>query len=220
MLIESVPQAAMMLVTSEAAHRFCNAWSDAAGLERCYEPKLNEQGETKLVAKENYFLLNGYRLPTDGEWELACRAGTETSRYFGSSADPLTRYAWTWESKASFELASNRTVILSQRVAQLIPNRWGLFDMYGNATELAELGIDPPRAEQERSSAVVDDTLTKEVPPGPGWPLIRGVSLTQPGMSYAHSHCRTNSIGGIYNRDFGIRVVRTLSDDVAHGSKP
>jgi formylglycine-generating enzyme required for sulfatase activity len=217
MLIESVPQAAMMRVTKEAAHRFCNAWSDAAGLERCYEPKVNDQGKTQLVPKANYFLLNGYRLPTDGEWELACRAGTGTSRYFGSSAEYLTRYAWTLERKASFELASNRTVVLSQRVAQLVPNRWGMFDLYGNAAELCEMGNGPPKAVQERSSAVVEDALAEEVPPGPGWPLIRGVSLTQPGLPYAHSHCRTNSIAGVYNRDFGIRVVRTLPDDVARG---
>ncbi|MDX1930402.1 MAG: protein kinase [Pirellulaceae bacterium] len=220
MLIESVPQAAMMLVTKEAAHRFCNAWSDAAGLDRCYEPKVNDQGKTQLVPKENYFLLNGYRLPTDGEWELACRAGTETSRYFGNSAEHLTRYAWTLERKASFELASNRTVVLSQRVAQLIPNRWGIFDLYGNATELCEMGNGPPQAIQERSSEVVEDALAEEDPPGPGWPLIRGVSLTQAGMPYAHSHCRTNSIGGVYNRDFGIRVVRTLPDSPAFGDKP
>lgn len=219
MLIESVPQAAMMLVTKEAAHRFCNAWSDAAGLERCYELKVNDQGKTQLVPKANYFLLNGYRLPTDGEWELACRAGTDTSRYFGNSAEHLTRYAWTWERKATFERASNQTAILSQRVAQLIPNRWGMFDLYGNATELCEMGNGPSKAVQERSSVVVEDALAEQVPPGPGWPLIRGVSLMQAGVSYAHSHCRTSSIGGVYNRDFGIRVVRTLPD-AARGDKP
>ena len=214
MLTESASDAAMMTLTIEAARRFCNSWSNAAGFDCCYEPKTDELGETKLEPKENFCMLNGYRLPTDGEWEMVCRAGSETSRYFGNASEPIAQYAWTWERKSLFALSPNRTVILSQRVSQLLPNRWGLFDMYGNATELCELGVAPTDSHIE----VLDD-LEKGPGMGPGWPLIRGASLTMPGVDYGHSHCRSNIIGGTYGREFGMRVVRTLSDSGINQAK-
>ena len=69
--------------------------------------------------------LLGYRLPSDGEWEYACRAGAITSRYYGLSEPLLVEYAWT------FANGKNRT----WPVGCLKPNDWGLFDMLGNACE-------------------------------------------------------------------------------------
>ena len=76
-----------------------------------------------MKTKDKYLELSGYRLPTEAEWEFACRAGTVTSRYYGLTDTLLDRYAW-YEANGQ-----NRT----WPVGSLKPNDFGLFDMHGNA---------------------------------------------------------------------------------------
>lgn len=66
-----------------------------------------------------------YRLPTEAEWEYACRAGTNTVYYFGNDAVQLEKYAW-------FGVNSGEKF---QKVGQKLPNAWGLYDMLGNLME-------------------------------------------------------------------------------------
>ncbi len=74
-----------------------------------------------LSAKTGEF----YRLPTEAEWEYACRAGTTTPYFFGSDASQLGDYAWySANSKGKY-----------QKVATKKPNPWGLYDIAGNVME-------------------------------------------------------------------------------------
>jgi len=66
-----------------------------------------------------------YRLPTEAEWEYASRAGATTPYYFGTDPNLLTKYAW-------FQKNSTNKY---QKVAQKLPNAWGLYDMLGNLME-------------------------------------------------------------------------------------
>jgi formylglycine-generating enzyme required for sulfatase activity len=82
-----------------------------------------------LSAKTGRF----YRLPTEAEWEYACRAGTTTTFFFGEDASQLPQYAW-FEQNSDFKY---------QKVAKKKPNPWGLYDMYGNVTEWVLDQYDP-----------------------------------------------------------------------------
>ncbi|MDI6450929.1 SUMF1/EgtB/PvdO family nonheme iron enzyme [Anaerobaca lacustris] len=94
---------------------YCNDRSMAEGLEPCYDEQTWECN----------FDANGYRLPTEAEWEYACRAETVTQYSFGNDPRALGDHAWFAENSGS------RT----QPVGQKKPNRWGLFDMHGNVAE-------------------------------------------------------------------------------------
>ncbi len=110
------PRTPVTEVSWKDAVRFCNLLSEAAGLTPCYSTGDDPDGQDVVCDWET----DGYRLPSEAEWEYACRAGTSGARY-----GELDEIAWYRENSGG-EVRD---------VATKAPNPWGLHDMIGNVWE-------------------------------------------------------------------------------------
>lgn len=104
-----------------------------------------------------------YRLPTEAEWEYACRGGSAAAYCYGNDEAPLGEYAWFWNN------ANDRY----QHVALKKPNAFGLFDMHGNVAEWV-LDTYAPYPEPKDGAAVSENPLT--LVPGKNGHVVRGGS--------------------------------------------
>jgi formylglycine-generating enzyme required for sulfatase activity len=123
------PDGPMISLTWYLAAQYCRWLSEMELVpekQMCYpsiaEIERSKDGVTPLKLPPDYLKRTGYRLPTEAEWEYACRAGAVTSRCYGSDERLLDRYAWY------FTNAAER----NWPVGGKLPNDFGLFDMHGN----------------------------------------------------------------------------------------
>jgi formylglycine-generating enzyme required for sulfatase activity len=110
---------------------------------------------------------NFYRLPTEAEWEYACRAGTKTAYSFGDSPQDLDLYAW-------YEGNSGGAY---HKIGQKKPNPWGLHDMHGNVSEWT-LDQYIPTAYKLRKRTIVSNPYEKPTKTYPR--VVRGGAWTDP----------------------------------------
>ena len=158
------------------------SWGDAK--EFCQKLTEIERKSGKLKADEEY------RLPTEAEWEYACRAGTETAYSFGNNESKLDQYA-------RFDGNTNNA---AQTVGLKKPNPWGLYDMQGNVFEWCSNWYD------RKLSGVVDPIG----PNGGSYRVVRGG-----GWRYSLGLCRSADrylyVPSSRNDDLGFRVARSQS---------
>ena len=106
------PDYPVVWLSWEEAVEFCNRFTEA-------ERKAKRLGDDE-----------SYVLPTEAQWEYACRAGTTTHFSFGDDIGELSKYAWwcaVYRGNANGEPHAHR-------VGTKLPNAWGLHDMHGNAS--------------------------------------------------------------------------------------
>jgi formylglycine-generating enzyme required for sulfatase activity len=116
-----------------------------------------------LSAKTGHF----YRLPTEAEWEYACRAGTTTAYSFGDDPKQLGDYAWFTENSDTPGGQGPKY----QKVRRKKPNPWGLYDMHGNVAEWCLDQYDPEFYLQGKDK-VSDNPWNKATKPYPH--VVRG----------------------------------------------
>src|SRR5262245_8735196 len=129
-----------------------------------------------LSAKTGQF----YRLPTEAEWEYACRAGTTTAYSFANDPALLTNYAW-YGKNSDFKY---------QKIGQKKPNPWGLYDMHGNVAEWCLDQYDPGYYQQIAGAAALDP-WNKATKPYPH--VVRGGSWNDEDPAELRSAARRGS---------------------------
>jgi serine/threonine protein kinase/formylglycine-generating enzyme required for sulfatase activity len=171
------------------AVEFCRWLSAQAGMseaDQCYRmPARAERTPDGLVKNWEFDPeQRGFRLPTDVEWEAACRAGTRGTYSFGSDAALLDRHGW-------FLGTSERR---THAVATKWPNRLGLFDMHGNVWEWCQDEYDPPRHGERAGTRVYRGGSYDNYP------------------RHGRCACRINDQPAFHFPFVGLRVVFTLPD--------
>src|SRR5205823_4581112 len=149
------PDAPATNVTWYEAAAYCRWLSEKEGIpedQMCYPPV--DQIKKGMTLPADYLSRRGYRLPTEAEWEYACRAGAVTRRVYGDADELLDHFAWY--------LSNARDRVWPVGLKK--PNDFGLFDVYGNVWECCQ---DPWSGEPHRPAPSGQTCEDREFPPDP-----------------------------------------------------
>jgi len=154
-----------------------------------------------------------YRLPTEAEWEYACRAGTMTRYSFGDDPSQLPDYAW-YEGNA-WDVGDR----YAHEVGLKLPNPWGFHDIHGNVAEWCSDWYDPNYYDVSPSTD----------PPGPAagtFHVIRSFTVSS-GAQNVRSTMRNGYLPDYDDNTFGVRLLRQglppeieVMIDIKPGSDP
>jgi serine/threonine protein kinase/formylglycine-generating enzyme required for sulfatase activity len=182
------------------AAEYCNWLSEQEGLPReewCYLTNKDGKYAAGMKLAPNYLSRTGYRLPSEAEWEYACRAGAVTGRYYGESEALLEKYAWYMKN------SGRRT----RPVGSRMPNDWGLFDMHGNVwtwcQERYKLYAAPPGGRAVEDVEDGPDVLDTELRVVRGGAFPEAPAEVRAARRITASPTRSNNY-------VGIRPVRTF----------
>jgi eukaryotic-like serine/threonine-protein kinase len=181
------------------AANYCNWLSEQEGFatdQWCYLPNESGAYAEGMKIPADVLQRTGYRLPTEPEWEYACRSGTVTSYCFGQSTELLGKYAW-------YQTNSKEH---AWTCGSLLPNDLGLFDMLGNELEWVQDRLGYEIQENRRQSN--DITHQTESIDDKYFRLLRGVSFLYP-AAYLRSAGRFSYPPGHRSSDIGFRPCRT-----------
>jgi formylglycine-generating enzyme required for sulfatase activity len=179
------------------AAEYCNWLSRQEGLPEVYVPNPEGAYGEGMAIRADALELTGYRLPTDAEWEYACRAGARTSRYYGNDRSLLRNYAWYNDTSAD----------RPHPCGILMPNDLGLFDMYGNLYEWCQdLALD---YHPDPAGTLVDEIRVREVVRNDHNRLLRGGSFLDR-LEDCRSAQRDRETPGNSYSTYGFRLARTV----------
>jgi len=169
-------------VSWEMAVLFCNKLSEFSGFNACYDEDTWECNYSR----------NGFRLPTEAEWEYACRAGSTTEYHTGNNLAALSSVAWLHENSDG----STHPVGIKAK------NNWGLYDMHGNVWEWCNDWYDENYyVDSPRFNPTGPETGKFKIMRGGGW-----IYYPKPARSAFRGYEKPQ-----YRFDYiGFRVVRRL----------
>ena len=163
------------------------SWNDA--VEFCY--RLSALPEERAAGRV-------YRLPTEAEWEYACRGGTTTKYSFGNDTDILRLFGW---------FVRNVKQQQPSEVGLLRPNPWGLYDMHGNVHEWCHdwYGEDWYRK-------YLSDAMTAPNGPNSGSKRVHRGGAADSGPLFCRSANRGGDAPSVRSPSLGFRVVLVPSE--------
>ena len=181
---------------------FCNKLSEAEGKSPCYALSDIERSHDESITSATVGMVQGtgYRLPTEAEWEYACRAGTTTVFHFGNQlnaeqANVNGKYPFGTTTEGPYLWRTNK-------VGTHAANNFGLHDMCGNVWEWCQDGYGESAYGEFASKTAVDPVVEGGVP----FRVLRGGSWYSNGR-FARSASRFKMIPGSQHNIYGFRVV-------------